>query len=814
MARSSEAGWHGPRSGLASMGELRSAVRSVLRSGGTSALAVLALGLALGANTSLFTLVDAVLLRALPFADPDRVMIAREGSFEGGALTGGLSGGDAADLPGATRAFTAAAAWRVHGLNAAGSGTPERIPGAVASTTFFRVFPVRVLLGRTFDETLPVGTREAVISERLWRRKFDSDPAVLGKVLSLNGEPVPIVGVVAGTFAVPADAELWLTPRFSVPDHPLRPMEDQSAVRGSNYLEGAVRLAPGVTFAAAQAELDAWSHRRAERFPDQGGPGFRMVLLPYREQLVGDIRPTVLLLWAAAGFTLLLACANVAALLLARAVRKRHEQAVRMALGASRLRLFRSFLLEGLLIAAGGTVLGLLLAMLMPPLLVALWPSQLSPASLRLSPVVLGFSLVLTLGTTLALSVLPALLRPPDPTALKIGVLATTGGRTTLRLREALIAGQVALALLLLASAGLMVRSLQLLAAVSPGFDPRGVVTGSLWLPAVRYPDATRQRDFHRRVLAALRTHPEVAEAAFASRIPFAGGNSDRSLSIPGRPESVDADYRLVTGDYFPVVRIPLLAGRSFREEEESPESRVAIVNQAFVRKFLDGGDALGRAVVMNEDTFIIVGVVGDIHFNALDRAPRPEFYVPLGHEPWPLLNVVVRGPASASVLQSAVRDAVRQVDSEQAFGRLQPLDELVDRSLADRRQAMELLAMVAGLALVLAVTGIYGVLSHAVAARTRELGIRMALGATAVRVLQDVVRQAMLPVLAGLLLGLGAALAVAPVLRRFLFGVHPQDPRTLIAAALGLGLVALATNVLAARRTSRADPAQALQSE
>ena len=798
----------------ATMGDLRSALRSVLRSGGTSALAVLALGLALGANTSLFTLVDAVLLRALPFADPDRVMVTREGSFGDGPLTGGLSGGDAADLPGAAKAFTAAAAWRVHGLNAAGSGTPERIPGAVASTSFFRVFPVRVLLGRTFDETLPMGTREAVISERLWRRKFDSDPGVLGKVLSLNGEPVPVVGVVAGNFAVPAEAELWLSPRFGVPDHPLRPMEDQAAIRGSNYLEGAVRLAPGVSLSAAQAELDAWSRRRAERFPDQGGPDFRMVLLPFREQLVGQIRPTVLLLWAAAGFTLLLACANVAALLLARAVRRRHEQAVRMALGASRLRLFRGFLLEGLLVAGAGMALGLLLALLMPPLLAALWPGQLSPGELRLSPVVLGFSAVLTLGTTLALSVLPALLRPPDPAALKTGDLATTAGRSALRLRQALIAGQVALALLLLVSAGLMVRSLQLLQAVAPGFDPRGVVTGSLWLPAVRYPDAAAQRAFHQRVLAALRTHPEVSEAAFVSRIPLAGGNSDRSLSVPGRPEMIDADYRLATGDYFRALRIPLLAGRSFRGDEESTESRVAIVNQAFVRQFLDGADAIGRTLVMNDVTFTIVGLVGDIRFLGLDRAPRPEFYVPLGHESWPLLNVVARGPASATVLQAAVRDAVRQVDPEQAFGRLQPLDELVDRSIADRRQAMELLAMVAGLALVLAITGIYGVLAHAVSSRTRELGIRMALGATTARVLGEVVQQAMLPVLGGLVLGLGAALAAAPVLRRFLFGVHPQDPRTLLAVALGLGLVALATNVLAARRTSRADPAQALQSE
>jgi len=339
-------------------------------------------------------------------------------------------------------------------------------------------------------------------------------------------------------------------------------------------------------------------------------------------------------------------------------------------------------------------------------------------------------------------------------------------------------------------------------------------VTGSLWLPAVRYPDAAAQRAFHQRVLAALRTHPEVSEAAFVSRIPLAGGNSDRSLSVPGRPEMIDADYRLATGDYFRALRIPLLAGRSFRGDEESTESRVVIVNQAFVRQFLDGADAIGRTLVMNDVTFTIVGVVGDIRFLGLDRAPRPEFYVPLGHESWPLLNVVARGPASATVLQAAVRDAVRQVDPEQAFGRLQPLDELVDRSIADRRQAMELLAMVAGLALVLAITGIYGVLAHAVSSRTRELGIRMALGATTARVLGEVVQQAMLPVLGGLVLGLGAALAAAPVLRRFLFGVHPQDPRTLLAVALGLGLVALATNVLAARRTSRADPAQALQSE
>jgi predicted permease len=429
---------------------------------------------------------------------------------------------------------------------------------------------------------------------------------------------------------------------------------------------------------------------------------------------------------------------------------------------------------------------------------------------------VLGFTALLALGTTLAISVGPALARPADGAILRAQDAAAAGGRRARGARELLVGGQIALTLVLLSSAGLLVRSLVQLHHVAPGFDPAGVVTGSLWLPQTGYPDVQRQRAFFRRVLAALGERPEVTDAAFASRIPLAGGNSDRSVVVPDRVDSVDADFRLVTGDYFRTLRIPLRSGRTFLESEERPGAPVAIVNEEFVRRFLKGRDPLGVAVRINnsETDLSVVGVVGDIRFVGLDRPPRPELYVPLGVEPWPLLNVVARGNASPAVLQAAVRDAVRTADPEQAFGRLSPMAALVDRRLADRSQALTLLSLVAALALVLAVTGIYGVVTHAVAQRTRELGIRMALGATAARILRELVLGAMRPVVGGLLVGIVATGAGVSLLRGFLFGVEPHDPVTLLAAAGGLSLIALAANALAARRSSRASPALALQSE
>ncbi|HZJ53708.1 MAG TPA: ADOP family duplicated permease, partial [Myxococcaceae bacterium] len=772
--------------------------------------------LALGVNTGLFSALHGVLLRDLPFAGADRVGSVVEGASSDARTSPVLSGGDLADLPGSVRAFSEVAGWRSHAFNAGPAGSPVRLPGAVASTRFFRVFPAQVLAGRTFDPDLPVGTREAVLSERLWRRMFASDPGVVGRTLMLNGEPAAVVGVVAPDFAVPPEAEVWITPRFRVPDHPLRPLQDQSGEYGSNFVEVAGRLAPGATFAAAQAELDAFSRRRLELHPGTSGPDTRLRVVLFREGLVGSVRPTLLLLSAAALFTLVLACANVAALLLARAMRRRHVLAIRVALGASRLQLFRMACLEGLLLALGGAVLGTALSRAMPPLLLQLWPHQLTTEMLRPSAAILGFTALLALGTTLAISVAPVLGPPGDASVLRAQDASTSGGRRARGARELLVAVQIALTLVLLTSAGLLVRSLAQLQRVAPGFEPAGVVTGSLWVPQVRYPDWERQRAFYRTVLVALAGRPEVSDAAFASRIPLAGGNSGRTFFVPGQVEAVNVDYRLVTGDYFRTLRIPLRSGRTFLESDEHPGAGVAVVNEEFVRRFLGGRDPIGQTVRLTdgEGNVGIVGVVGDIRFRGLDQPPRPELYVPLGSESWPLLNVVVRGAASPALLQTAVRDAVRVADPEQAFGRLAPMEDLLDKSLADRTQAMQLLSLVAALALVLAVTGIYGVVTHAVAQRTRELGIRMALGATAARILHELVLGAMRPVGLGLLAGLLATAAVVPLLRGFLFGVTPHDPLTLLLCGGGLSLVAIAANALAARRSSRASPALALQSE
>ena len=462
-------------------------------------------------NTGLFSALHAVLLRELPFAGADRVGSVLEGTFSEGRTSPVLSGGDLTDLTGSLPAFSEVAGWRSHAFNAGPAGNPVRLPGAVASTRFFRVLPARILMGRTFDPDGPVGTREAVLSERLWRRMFAADPGIIGRTLTLNGEPVSVVGVVGAEFAVPPEAEVWITPRFGVPDHPLRPLQDQSHEYGANYLEIAARLAPGATFLTAQAELDAFSRRRTELHPATSAADARLRVLPFRENLAGSVRPTLLLLSAAALFTLVLACANVAALLLARALRRRPVLAIRVALGASRFQLFRMTCLEGLLLALGGGVLGAALSRLMPPLLLALWPHQLTPEMLRPSAAVLGFTAFLALGTTLAISVAPSLASPADASVLRANDASVAGGRRARGARELLVAGQIALTLVLLTSAGLLVRSLGQLQRVSPGFEPAGVVTGSLWIPQVRYPDVERQQAFVRRVLAALAERPEVS---------------------------------------------------------------------------------------------------------------------------------------------------------------------------------------------------------------------------------------------------------------------------------------------------------------
>ncbi len=768
-------------------------------------LAVLALGLGLGANAALFSLVEASLLRPLPFAAAERVVRIWEVTREDAQASGTLSPGDIRSLARTSRTFEALAGYRSSSFNLETGQEPERVPGAVVTPNFFRVFRVQPAAGRLMDDARADGVREAVLSERFWRSRLGADPSAVGRTLELGGELVTVVGVAPAAFEVPAGTEIWVAGKSWVPENPLRPWEDVSTNRASHYLFAAGRLRPGGSVKAAADELNALARSIA---PDD--PDLRFRTVEYRDDLVGPVRPRLLLLLGAVGLVLLLACANVAALLLAQALRQRHEVAVRVALGASWRELLRIQLLRGALLSAGGAALGLLLAAFTPPLLVGLGVAGLHRGDLRLSPAVLAVTAALAIGSTLLVSALPVLATGTAAGDLR-GAPASAPPRTA-RLRGLLVMVEVALAFVLLVSAGLLIRSVARLEGVDPGFRSARVAAGSIALPTSRYGTVASQRAFLDRLGAALAARPEIESHAFASHLPLGVGNVQRTFRIPGLDEPLDVDMRLVSPGYFGTLGIPLLSGRGL--EPADRDAPVVIVNAQFVRRFMPGGDAVGRTVFRGDQELRVVGIVADVVQTRLDRPPHPEIYFPIGSESWPTMSVVVRSRGTVDVASTALRAALREVDGRQALSRFGPVEDLVRSSVSDRRQSMELLALLGVLAVILAATGIYGVLVENVSQRTRELGIRLALGATARRVLTLVVAGSMKQVIAGLVVGVVAARLAATGLSGALFGVGAADPWTYGTALAGLMLVALCAAALGARRATSVQPSVALQEE
>ena len=611
----------------------------------------------------------------------------------------------------------------------------------------------------------------------------------------------------------PDPVQIWVTPRHAVPEHPLRPAEDTSANRESQYLDVVARLRPGVALEQAQAELSALGVRFERLYPDEDkGRGFR--LTPLREDTVGNLRPTLLVLSGAVALILLIACANVANLLLARSVGRSHEVAIRVALGATRARLLRSFLGESLVLAAVGGGSGLLLASWIAPGLAALAPRALAPGALQLDLRVLAFTAGLALATAVIFGLLPALHVDAPAEALKEAGHTGTGSAHRARLRSALVVAEVALALVLQIGAGLLVRSFARLQRVDPGFEPAGVMTADLWLPGTKYPQKAQQAAFFREVVRRVSAAPGVEAAGDVSRLPLTRGNSTRSVQPPGSPDkNVDADYRLASPGYFAALRIPLRAGRGLTDVDLQSGARVALVNQAFVRQMWPEGEPLGRQIVLTSDAkpVEVVGVVGDVRHLGLDLPPRPEVYLPEGLEPWPFMSLVVRGRGD---LAGLLRASVAAGDRDQPITRLESMEQRMADSLAPRRFGVVLVGALAAVALVLAVTGIYGVMAYSVAQRTREMGIRLALGATPAAVLGLVLRQAMRLVAVGIVLGVAAALPLGRVLRTLLYGVTATDPGTFAALAALLCATAAAATLVAARRATSVDPALALRAE
>ena len=803
--------------------DLRYTVRMMAGNRGFTAVAVLALALGIGANSVIFSVVNAVLLRSLPYPEPDRIVMVFESDLKKQSQEA-IAGANFLDWREQNQVFENLAAYRQDTFSLTGTDRPERAWGVVTTASLFPVLGVKPILGRVFqaeDENRGSG-RVAVISQGLWERRFASDPNIVGQKLTANGEPLTIIGVMPADFRFPAETDLWIPPRQYVPEHVLRPTVNMATNRDSHYLDAIASLKPGVTLDQARADMTAVAHHIEEQNPEAVDRGVSLVTL--REYQVGNMRPTLLILFGAVGFVLLIACANVANLLLARAATRHKEIAIRTALGASRLRLLRQLLTESLALSVAGGGLGLLLAAWGIGPLISLMPASISGAkNIRIDGMVLFFTLGVSILTGLVFGLVPALQATKSDLneSLKEGGRGGTAGAHRSRVRSLLVVSEIALSLVLLIGAGLMIKSFIRLEQVNPGFEARNVLTMRLSLPAAQYPDGRRRGAFFQQVVERIGAVPGAQSAAAISRLPLSPGNSSRSFEIEGRAnagsdDGPSADYRVISSDYFKALSIPLLKGREFTEQDNSDSPPTTIINEAAARRFWPDEDPLGKRLRIESDQpwIEIVGVVGNVKHLGLDSQARAELYLSFLKDPWPFMTVVVRGASNPKSLAEAMRAEVWAIDKDLPVPDIKTMDELVSGSVARRRFNMLLLGIFASVALVLAAVGIYGVMSYSVTQRTHEIGIRMALGARQSDVLKLVIRQGATLAAVGVGIGLVGASALTRVLASLLFEVGTTDPATFVSLSLLLTAVALGACFVPARRAAKVDPMVALRYE
>jgi putative ABC transport system permease protein len=802
--------------------DVRYALRVLRARPAFTTLAVLCLALGIGANAAIFSVVNGVLLRSLPFPAADRLIAVTGEVRERGSEEGATSPPDFVDWR-AQSTKADLAAYSRQTLSFRGADLPERLEAAVVSSNLFRVLRTAPALGRGFlpEEELPGHDRVAVLSNDLWQREFGGDRGILGKTIRLDATEYTVVGVMPSQFEFPIQAErtqLWV---------PLTLAGDSTFAqgRGNHFLHVVGRLASGATVAQAQAEVRAIAKRLEDQYPATN-IGWSASVSPLQEQLVGGSRQTLLVLAGAVGFLLLIACANVANLMLARATMRAKEVAVRTALGAGRMRIVRQLLVESVILALLGGALGLLVASWGTDLLLSSAPTALPRVrDISVDWRVVGFTLVVSVLTGLLFGVVPALqvTRSDLHTTLKDTGRASTGPGSAHRVRSGLVIAEVALSLMLLAGAGLMGASLVRLQSVDPGFRTENVLTARIDLSNVKYQSNAPVVAFYDRLLERARTLPGVDAAGVVSALPLSGRNIAVGVNIEGeRPPAPGAflhaeDFDIVSPDYFRVVGIPLRAGRAFTAHDDSTTPRVVVVNEAFAKKYWPNQSAVGKRLSVGFDVDSlreVVGVVGDVRRGTLDTPPNPAMYVPLRQDALGSLFLAVRTRGRPSQLASALRREVTALDPDLALSRVQPLEEVLSSSLSRRRFTASLLGIFAGVALALSAIGIFGVMTTMVTQRTREIGIRMALGAQPRDVRALVVRQGATLAGIGLVIGLVGAVVLSRLLTGLLYGVSASDPVTLAGVALLLGSVALAASYFPARRATRVDPLEALRSE
>jgi putative ABC transport system permease protein len=795
--------------------DLHYAFRMMRRSPMFTVAVVLTVALAIGANTAIFSVVNAVMLRPLPYADPSRLVQLAEKNDKLGISNFGASVLNFLSWREQQQSFSEIGALGSNTFTLIGSGDPEQIAGNRISPALMRILGTPMVAGRSFsdEEEKPGAAAVAMISEGLWRRRFASDPAIVGRTITLNGLPTTVVGIAPTSLNLLSGGDVYA---------PLT-IDPSKEIRLNHVIAVFGRLKPGVTLSQAQGEMNAVSTRVGQQYPEVREWGIHLITL-FDTFVSSQLKTGLLVLLGAVGFVLLIACANIANLLLARAAARQKEMALRTAIGASPRRLLTQLLAESVALSFAGGIAGIIVAFwAVRAIDHSLPPGVLPIPEIHLDSNVLFFALALTILTGLLFGIAPAL------RAARVDlneVIKQTGrgaaGSVRARLRNSLAAAELALATVLLFGAGLLIQTLAHLQGARIGFDPHGLITFQLAPPVSQYPLNSKAPLLYRSVIDSIQTIPGVRGVLVSSGIPFGNGNFTRTPMVPAGQSALAAgvavpiDWRIVSPGFFNTMKIPLLKGRDFTDADGPTAPRVMIVSEATAKKFWGNEDPLGRALYRAADpktAFTIVGVVGDVRENALNQ-DFPTLYYPLAARVWPLMDIAVRTTADPQSLLPAIRRKLHEIDPQLALASERTMEEWVSNNAAPARLNTTLLGLFAAIALVIAAIGIYAVLAYSVNQRTREIGLRIALGAETNSVLRLVVKEGMFVALAGIAIGLLGGVAMGRALSSLVYGVSVNDPRTFAAVAFILAAVALAACVIPARRASRVDPMVALRCE
>lgn len=801
--------------------DLKHGLRVLVKNPGFTLVAGAVLALGIGVNSAIFTVVNAALLQPLPFKDSDRLVkvwhVPPAKSFPG-MTTFWVSPANYLDWRAQNHVFQQMAVYGYTDFNLTGAGQPIAVESAAVSADFFPLLGVEPILGRVFsaDEDQPGRSNVVILGHGFWQTHFASDRGIIGKKIMLDGQGYEVIGVMGPQAVFPEPAKIWT---------PMAWTGEERAVRGNHNYHVLARLKPGMDLKQAQAEMNTISKRLEEQYPTDNA-GWGATVVPLRDQLVGEVKPALRVLLGAVAFVLLIACANVANLMLAKTLGRRKEVAIRVVLGASRRRIIQQVLAESMLLASMGGIVGLALARFGATFIVAFLANRLPRSTeVKFDGWVLGFTIGVTLLTGALAGIVPAwrLAQTNLNEALKQGLGRTDSDSSATGTRGILVACEVALSLLLLVGAGLMIRSLWLLQKVDPGVDPQNVLTMSVVIPGAKYTQPLQQYGFYDQLIQRVQALPGVESAGAVSSLPLTVWGTTQPITIEGQPmlplsEQPEVAIRQITPGYLRAMRIPLRQGRAFSEDDVPDRPAVVLISESMASKFWPNENPIGKHLIMSFFPKVsreIVGVVGDVKQRGLDvREPTQTLYVPLAQMPRTWMALAVRTRSQPNGELAEITTVVHEVDPEVPITEVSTMEEIMATSMSQKRFNMLLLGAFAGLALVLAAVGIYSVLSYTVRRRTREIGTRMALGAQIGDVLKMVVFEGMRPPALGILVGLVGAFALSRIVANLVYGVKPTDPLTFGAVAVILGTVALLACILPAYRAAKTEPMKALRDE